>query len=553
MAAVLRFGPGPGGSGGTDAAREAPDAAMTMLEGPGAAMEGGVSHKERLREALDNTSAWDFDIRLSLLFRDWIREDPDEALAVLAKLDLTDQRLVSRLYGAVFGYLGSVDPGRAMDLTKGVPQTRVKEAYAAAITAWARHAPEEALAAWEELDQPLLRAELAAALMVGWAESDLSGAWEWVLGQRDGTGKILAIIALFEALGHSNPELRIELFAEFDSPRLREAAIAKFGAAWFESSDDYPGIARWLASLPEDSEEKSLAIHRLTRVWIAKDFASVLGLVSGEEDFPLREQLTTAVAGEFGRRDPERGLQWVAGLEEQVQEQYRKAIFSGMVHRNPADAGELLENQPGFGESYYQLLMHQWPLRSPEDAAEWVVRQTGQGTQRRMLEHAGSPLRAPPPHASRRRRGVGCWPGRTPRERLDAYYAVVEAEAETVREIYRQYTEELWSIGAIARELNARGVATRFGRSPRMSGGRHIRSSPNRKGCGAAQASFASRLQCWSSSGHKDERFMHTSRQIDPSIVSLFLGFDHGVIDEVKQPAPRHNAGKYNRPTVWIT
>ena len=47
----------------------------------------------------------------------------------------------------------------------------------------------------------------------------------------------------------------------------------------------------------------------------------------------------------------------------------------------------------------------------------------------------------------------------------DAYYAVIEAEAEIVREIFRLYTEALWSIGAIARELNARGVATRFAKS----------------------------------------------------------------------------------------
>jgi site-specific DNA recombinase len=51
-------------------------------------------------------------------------------------------------------------------------------------------------------------------------------------------------------------------------------------------------------------------------------------------------------------------------------------------------------------------------------------------------------------------------------EMSDAYYAVVESEAEIVREIFRLYAKELWSIGAIARELNARGVSTRFGKSP---------------------------------------------------------------------------------------
>ena len=45
-----------------------------------------------------------------------------------------------------------------------------------------------------------------------------------------------------------------------------------------------------------------------------------------------------------------------------------------------------------------------------------------------------------------------------------AYYAVIESEAEVVREVFERYTRQLWSIGAIARELNSRGVATRFGR-----------------------------------------------------------------------------------------
>src|SRR6516164_4628040 len=48
----------------------------------------------------------------------------------------------------------------------------------------------------------------------------------------------------------------------------------------------------------------------------------------------------------------------------------------------------------------------------------------------------------------------------------DAYYAVIESEAEVVREVFELYAKELWSIGAIARHLNQRGVATRFGRGP---------------------------------------------------------------------------------------
>jgi site-specific DNA recombinase len=48
----------------------------------------------------------------------------------------------------------------------------------------------------------------------------------------------------------------------------------------------------------------------------------------------------------------------------------------------------------------------------------------------------------------------------------EAYYAVIEAEAEVVREVFELYTKELWSIGAIGRYLNERGVSTRFNRSP---------------------------------------------------------------------------------------
>jgi site-specific DNA recombinase len=48
----------------------------------------------------------------------------------------------------------------------------------------------------------------------------------------------------------------------------------------------------------------------------------------------------------------------------------------------------------------------------------------------------------------------------------EAYYTVIEAEADVVREVFELYTKELWSIGAIARHLNQRGVSTRFNRGP---------------------------------------------------------------------------------------
>jgi site-specific DNA recombinase len=47
-----------------------------------------------------------------------------------------------------------------------------------------------------------------------------------------------------------------------------------------------------------------------------------------------------------------------------------------------------------------------------------------------------------------------------------AHYAVIESEAETVRDVFALYTQKLLSIGAIVRELNDRGVPTRLGKSP---------------------------------------------------------------------------------------
>ena len=51
-------------------------------------------------------------------------------------------------------------------------------------------------------------------------------------------------------------------------------------------------------------------------------------------------------------------------------------------------------------------------------------------------------------------------------ERSSAYYEILEAEATIVREIYRLYTEELISLGEIARRLNTQGFPTRKGLSP---------------------------------------------------------------------------------------
>lgn len=51
-------------------------------------------------------------------------------------------------------------------------------------------------------------------------------------------------------------------------------------------------------------------------------------------------------------------------------------------------------------------------------------------------------------------------------ENSTAFYEVIEEEASVVRQVYRLYTEQGWSIGAIVRWLNAEGIATRKGKSP---------------------------------------------------------------------------------------
>jgi site-specific DNA recombinase len=50
-------------------------------------------------------------------------------------------------------------------------------------------------------------------------------------------------------------------------------------------------------------------------------------------------------------------------------------------------------------------------------------------------------------------------------EHSQAYYEVVEAQAEVVRKVFAWYTQELCSIGAITRQLNDEKIPTRSGRS----------------------------------------------------------------------------------------
>lgn len=50
-------------------------------------------------------------------------------------------------------------------------------------------------------------------------------------------------------------------------------------------------------------------------------------------------------------------------------------------------------------------------------------------------------------------------------ETSDAFYEIIEREAEVVREIYRFYTEEELSINGIARWLNEQGISTKTGKA----------------------------------------------------------------------------------------
>jgi site-specific DNA recombinase len=47
------------------------------------------------------------------------------------------------------------------------------------------------------------------------------------------------------------------------------------------------------------------------------------------------------------------------------------------------------------------------------------------------------------------------------RDEAPAAYAMIETEARVVQQVYESYTAAGWSIGAITRWLNERGVATR--------------------------------------------------------------------------------------------
>jgi len=51
-------------------------------------------------------------------------------------------------------------------------------------------------------------------------------------------------------------------------------------------------------------------------------------------------------------------------------------------------------------------------------------------------------------------------------EHSQGYFVVQESEASLVRRIFELYTQERWSIGAIARHLNQERIATRFGKGP---------------------------------------------------------------------------------------
>jgi site-specific DNA recombinase len=51
-------------------------------------------------------------------------------------------------------------------------------------------------------------------------------------------------------------------------------------------------------------------------------------------------------------------------------------------------------------------------------------------------------------------------------EHSQACYVAQDSEAATVRQVFQWYAQEGWSIGAIIRQLNTQGVATRFGKRP---------------------------------------------------------------------------------------
>lgn len=275
------------------------------------------------------------------LFKAWVaRGQVDRALLIVDQI--TDPTSRTRALLAVFESIGSLPRGaadelveRALDLARGIPSPRGREAALAAIAgAVAERDEGRALRVCREIEDPERRAAAIRSVVIAVAETAPAHALQLADEVESPVFREEAIAAVAVAMAASDADQALRLARNIPNSQRRGTALGAVVGVIAERNQDQvlQIVRRHWSHLGRDA-----AAGEVVAALARANTESALNLARGIQDLAGREAAVGAVVAAMAEQDPERALQLAGDIHNPRRRQTALAAVVATVAKTDLD------------------------------------------------------------------------------------------------------------------------------------------------------------------------------------------------------------------------
>ena len=265
--------------------------------------------------------------------KEWVREDPEAALAWAMTLPKDQQ---TGAYGGVLGTIAATDPKRASTLAASLPEGDARRDVIGQIArSWSETSPAEAMQWAESLDGKERDRAMGEALG-SWAQDEPGEAAAFVdgLAAEERTEGMLDKVA--SSWARKEPEQAAQWLGNQEEGK--DKADAMGDVMWNWTVADPVAASTWLLEQPEGASRDE-GIGALAKATFEDDPASAVSWAANMTDENKRQWSVAVGVNVWLDRDPEAANQWL-NTTDRLDQEWVDKILVERDERKAREAGE---------------------------------------------------------------------------------------------------------------------------------------------------------------------------------------------------------------------
>ncbi|MDA0813607.1 MAG: hypothetical protein O3C21_14605 [Verrucomicrobia bacterium] len=330
----------------------------------------GTSHSPELvfdmvSQVPGQQAGWQF----HQLFQQWVRDQPEAAIAKLSKIQGQQQR-TQAIHGIVAG-LAATDPDRAIALARGLQSVNERtQALNIAAANIATTDPQRALQMLDDVTAGNQRQQMIGSIASSWASKDASAAVEWIQSLPPGDRKAAMNNSIWQ-IAQNDPKLAAGIVASLPmSNNLFQNVASQW--AWQDSD----AAAAWVETLPKGTGRRE-AVNGLVNSWQNDNPAKAAALLAKEGITNNNSYMAGNVFGNWVTSDREAAVAWIDGLE-LGRDAMDNAVSSAIRQWAQNDSSGAAEYALGIADEKVRTqavssLMGSWGQSDPTAAKDWAL------------------------------------------------------------------------------------------------------------------------------------------------------------------------------------